>query len=49
MFLRSRPSSVTPAASPISVQAGISTLSGITRPSSGIAAAAPKPVLPRAA
>ena len=34
---------------PISVQAGMSTFSGITRPSSGIAAAAPKPVLPRAA
>src|SRR5690349_6661701 len=34
------------ATSPISVHAGISTLSGMTSPSSGMAAAAPKPVEP---
>ena len=48
-LLRSLPISAAPAAMPISVQAGTSTLSGSTRPSSGIAAAAPKPDAPRAA
>ncbi len=47
-FLRSLPISAVPAAMPIRVQAGTSTLSGSTRPSSGIAAAAPKPDAPRA-
>src|SRR6516162_2713635 len=37
MCARSRPRSVTPAVSPIKVHAGISTLRGMTRPSSGMA------------
>jgi hypothetical protein len=40
---------VTPAVRPIKVQAGIRTLSGMTKASSGMAAAAPKPVEPRSA
>ena len=46
--LRSSPISATPAAMPISVQAGTRIFSGTTRPSSGIATAAPKPDAPRA-
>jgi len=40
---------VTPAVSPIRVQAGIRTFKGIIRASNGMAAAAPKPVEPRSA
>ena len=47
-LLRSLPISAVPATIPIKVQAGTSTLSGSTRPSSGMAAAAPKPDAPRA-
>ena len=47
-FLRSLPISAVPAAIPIKVHAGTSTFSGSTRPSSGSAAAAPKPDAPRA-
>ena len=48
ILLRSAPNSAAPAAMPISVHDGIRIFSGMTRLSSGIATAAPKPDAPRA-